>query len=54
MAMRDLVGADCGGANALVKLTSRYAKDQDRHLIDQGIDRQARGAQFQHGKRDGI
>ena len=45
MAMRDLVAADCGGANPLTKLSRHLAKDESRRLIDQGT----RRGQFAHG-----
>ena len=44
--MRDLVAADCGGANALTKLTRHFAKDESRRLIDQGASR----GQLQNGR----
>ena len=46
MAMRDLVAADCGGANPLTKLSRHFAKGESRRLIDQGT---RRGGQLQHG-----
>ena len=46
MAMRDLVAADCGGANPLTKLSRHFAKDESRRLIDQGT----RRGQFAQGR----